>query len=119
MTDGARAERSAAAWLEGQGYAIVERNFQCKVGELDLVARRGDTLVFVEVKSRHRDTFGAPAEFVDRRKQAKLVRTASLYLKRFEAAPPACRFDVIEVRWDGAGKPILTHLPDAFRPGWG
>jgi len=97
----------------------VERNFRCKVGELDLIARHAGTLVFVEVKSRHRDNFGAPAEFVDRRKQDKLVRAASFYLKRFETRPPACRFDVIEVRWDGADRPVPTHLPDAFRPGWG
>lgn len=76
-------------------------------------------LVFVEVKSRYRDNFGAPAEFVDRRKQTKLVRAASFYLKRFGDTPPACRFDVVEVRWDAANKAVITHLPDAFRPGWG
>lgn len=83
------------------------------------MATRGDLLVFVEVKSRHRDNFGSPAEFVDRRKQTKLLRTASYYLKKFGASPPACRFDVIEVRWDPASRPVITHLPDAFRPGWG
>jgi putative endonuclease len=94
----------------------VERNYRCKVGELDLIARHGDLLVFVEVKSRHHESFGAPAEFVHRKKQQKLVRTAELYLKRFERKPPACRFDVIEVRWDPAGRPLVNHLPDAFRP---
>ena len=70
------------------------------------------------MKSRARDNFGAPAEFVDARKQAKLLKAASFYLKPFGANPPVCRFDVVEVRWDPAGKPVITHLADAFRPGW-
>ena len=97
---------------------MTERNFRCKAGEIDIIAKEGEVLAFVEVKSRMRDNFGAPAEYVDARKQAKLLKAASFYLKSFGSNPPVCRFDVVEVRWDPAGKPVITHLPDAFRPGF-
>ena len=116
---GRRAEEAAAQWLQQRGHTILERNFLCKAGELDLVTREGESLVFVEVKARTSELFGSPGEFVDARKQAKLQRAASFYLRKFGTNPPACRFDVIEVRLAPAGRPAITHLPDAFRPGWG
>jgi len=91
---GREAEALAASYLERNGLAIVERNWRCRHGELDLIARDGDVLVFVEVRLRRRNDFGGAAASIDAAKQAKLVAAAGLYLGRFRT-PPACRFDAV------------------------
>ena len=91
---GERAEALAATFLEARGIAIVERNFRCRTGEIDLVARDGDTLVFVEVRLRRRSDFGGAAASIDARKQGKLLAAAAYYLSRYPR-PPACRFDAV------------------------
>lgn len=88
------------------------------MGELDLVARQGDTLVFIEVKARGGSALGRPADAVDFRKRARLVKAASHYLLRFGSRPPACRFDVVEVLLDAPEENRIIHTMDAFRPGW-
>lgn len=99
---GRRAESLAAAHLERAGLTIVARNYRCKAGELDLVAREGRTLVFVEVRFRSSDRFGGAAASIDRAKRARLVRAAEHYLLGRPA--PACRFDAVlvtgsDVQW--------------------
>ncbi|HIX33974.1 YraN family protein [Gemmiger sp. An120] len=96
---GRRGEDAAARWYQKQGFAIVARNFRTRMGELDLVAARGNLLVIAEVKTRSGDAgFGAPAEAVDRHKQQRLIRAAQLFLQRCpEYAEYAVRFDVAEV----------------------
>lgn len=111
-------EASAVRWLEGRGYEVVARNFLCHGGELDIVARKDDELVFVEVKTRGSREFGGPAEAVDARKRGRMVRAAEIYLLRFGARPPVCRFDVVQVENTAGGGIAVSHLPDAFRPGW-
>ena len=107
-------EGIAAAWLRLKGYRIEARNWRCPQGELDLVARDGDTLVFVEVKTRASASAGRPEEAVDRRKQARLVRLSQAYLARLGGEPPPCRFDVVAV--DGSALvPRVRHLRAAFR----
>ena len=91
---GASAEAAGLAWLERQGYEIIDTNYTTKSGEIDAVAREGDTLCFVEIKARATTTFGLAIEAVDARKQRKLARAASLYLAR-EGWEGACRFDVL------------------------
>lgn len=96
---GQRAEDDALAYLERHGLTLVERNFRCKGGEIDLVMREGEALVFVEVRQRTDARHGGAAASVDAGKQRRLILAAQIYLQRF-AMPPACRIDVIAI--DGA-----------------
>jgi putative endonuclease len=110
---GAAAESMAADALRVQGYDVIEQRFRYRRHDVDLVARRGGVVVFVEVKSRAGDGFGAPSEAVTARKQADLVRAASAWLSRHGKPWDAVRFDVITVQGGH-----LEWLQDAFRPGW-
>ena len=95
---GALGERLASGHLERQGYRILERNFRCRMGEIDLIARRGSELVFAEVKLRKDASHGEAREFVTAAKQRKLLLTAEYYLSaRPWAQDLQARFDVIEV----------------------
>lgn len=91
---GARAEALAAAYLEQRGLAIVERNFRRRCGEIDLVARDGATLVFVEVRLRRGQAFGGAAASITAAKRARIVRAASLYLAGVRGTPD-CRIDAV------------------------
>jgi putative endonuclease len=91
---GTRAEKLAAQFLAARGLTIVERNFRRRCGEIDLVARHGDTLVFVEVRLRRSRGYGGAAASITAAKRARLVAAANLYLARLRDAPP-CRFDAI------------------------
>lgn len=91
-------EETAAEWYRLNGYVLVARNWRCPLGEVDLIARKGHTCVFCEVKSRSSDAFGAPAEAVGSRKRARLRRLASAWLKTGAGGPdPLVRFDVATV----------------------
>ena len=95
---GQAAEARACAHLERAGLKLLARNFRCRQGEIDLVMREGDTLVFVEVRYRHQSHFGSGAESVDRRKQARLIQAARHYLQTHPAqAEQPCRFDVVSL----------------------
>jgi putative endonuclease len=107
---GASAEASAAQLLIEAGYRIVERNFRCKAGELDIIARDGDVLVFVEVRSRSDDEHGSAVEMIRRTKQRRVARVATYYLATTEPVFDECRFDIVAIT---AGAPIL--IKDAFR----
>lgn len=96
---GTLAENSAAAFLEAQGFSIIARNFLRRVGELDLVARSGDLLLIVEVRTRADDRFGGAAASVGRSKQRRIAATAALFLDQHpELRRCRARFDVITVR---------------------
>lgn len=105
---GKKAEDRAAEHLQARGWTIVERNFRAKVGEIDLVMRDGEEIVFVEVRARAARGFGGAAASVDASKQRKLVRAARLWLAARGWQGP-CRFDVVAI--DGG---VLEHLPGAF-----
>lgn len=93
---GIEGEAVARRFLEGLGFRIVEENFACALGEIDLIAQEGDVLVFVEVKTRRSARFGGPAEAVHRRKQRQIVRVAEAYLRERRLRVP-CRVDVVAV----------------------
>jgi putative endonuclease len=91
---GAQAEELAARFLVARGLTIVTRNFRRRRGELDIIARDGETLVFVEVRLRRSASFGGAAESITAAKRARLVAAAGLYLARLAHTPP-CRFDAV------------------------
>ena len=89
-------EDRAARWLQAQGLQLLQRNFQRKTGEIDIIARDGDHLVFIEVRSRSNPRYSSAAASVDRRKQQRIARTAQLYLLQYPCAGKLpCRFDVV------------------------
>lgn len=103
----------AEAFLRAEAFEIVARNYRCRMGEIDLVAREGTTVVFVEVRSRTGEGRGTPLESVDARKQAKVARVARQFLAAHGWADRAARFDVVGVRFD-ADPPIIEHVRGAF-----
>jgi putative endonuclease len=95
-------EEQAARYLRTQGYEIVERNWRCAAGELDLIAREGEQLVFVEVRTRRGRTHGTPEESVTPAKQAKLVELAQTYMQEHPELDCAWRIDVVAVELRGS-----------------
>ncbi len=110
---GLSGEECAANWLIKEGYDILERRFRCQMGEIDIIARQGKVIVFVEVKARRHAAYGSPAEAVTWGKQRKLLRTAQLWLLQKGLTEAACRMDVIEVLQQ-AEAPKIHHIPNAF-----
>ena len=111
---GAAGEAAAAGALAAAGYEILGRNLRTPFGEVDLLARQGEVLCFVEVKTRSSDAFGHPAEAVTPAKQANLRRSAAFLLRARRWEGP-CRFDVVAVL-PGPGGGFRTEiLPDAFQ----
>lgn len=113
---GAAYEEQAAHFLIGQGYQILERNYRCRQGEIDLIAMEGNVLVFIEVKYRSSLRSGDPAEAVDGRKRARIIRCAEYFMmKRGFGGDTPCRFDVAAFLRDEAGGEIRFRLiRDAF-----
>jgi putative endonuclease len=105
---GAAAEQTAAEYLTRHGLVLVERNFRCRLGEIDLIMRDGQTLVFVEVRQRASRQFGGAAASIDSRKQQKLIAAAQVYLAKLGKTPP-CRFDALLLQGDG-----MSWIRDAF-----
>lgn len=110
---GNEGERVAEAYLKKMGYRLVERNYRCPVGELDLVFLDRRVIVFVEVKTRTDDRFGAPLESVHQRKQRKMIKTALFFLSQHRLHHRDARFDVVGVSLKG-GEPAVEHVQNAF-----
>jgi putative endonuclease len=94
---GAQGEALAAAWYEANGYEVIDRNWRCREGELDLVVRRNRLIVFCEVKTRTTDAFGVPGEAVTYRKRQKIRHVAARWLETSPVRPREIRFDVATV----------------------
>ena len=90
-------ERLAAAFLERHGYAILQRNFRCREGEIDIVARQGESLVFVEVRAKRGSGFGTPEESITDLKKERLVSVADAYLQQCDDPPSTWRIDVVAI----------------------
>jgi len=110
---GEAAEDAAEAYLRARGYRVVERNVAGKLGEIDLVALDGETLVFVEVKARSSAEFGHAIEAVGPRKQARIARAAAMFLAKNRSQRP-CRFDVLGLDRAADGSWRFTLVRDAF-----
>lgn len=113
---GAEGERVAKAYLQTKGFRILHENYSTPLGEIDLIAKEGGVVVFVEVKARTSGEFGPPQASVTLAKQRQIVKVARLYLQRERLAEVACRFDVVAVTFAGgqAGQPNVFLIRDAF-----
>ena len=110
---GKEGERVAERYLQKKGYKLVERNYRCTVGELDLIVLDRRVLVFVEVKTRTGYAFGSPLEAVEFRKQRKMIQAAQFYLAEKRLQQRDARFDVVGVSWAGR-EPLVEHIENAF-----
>jgi putative endonuclease len=113
---GRRGEAVAEAFLRTRRYTIVARNYRCRAGEIDLVARDGSIVVFVEVRSRRGAAAGGPLESVDGRKRARLALVARHFLAAHGWHDRDARFDVLGIRFD-AEPPAVEHVRGAFELG--
>lgn len=112
---GQDAEALAAAWLRRQGCAITARNVRTPLGEIDVVAQEGRTLCFIEVRAKRSARFGSPEESITATKQRHMLRAAQWYLQRQRRRDDVpVRLDLITVRWDARGEPVITHLKNIF-----
>jgi putative endonuclease len=109
-------ERAAAEYLLSSGVKILDRNFCCPLGEIDLIAKDGKTIVFVEVRSRQLDGLCSPEESITLTKRRRLTRTALWYLKQEGLQNFHTRFDVVAIRWNG-DSPDINWIVNAFEPG--
>jgi putative endonuclease len=110
LRSGELAEQRACDFLVSHQLTLVERNFRCVHGEIDLIMREGETLVIVEVRFRKNATYGSALESVTASKQAKLIATTEFYLNTFTGDMPAIRFDVIGIVGEGE----LQWVQNAF-----
>jgi putative endonuclease len=110
-------EDYAHRFIERRGLKVVCRNYKTRSGsaEVDLVAHDGENLIFIEVKTRASNQYGAPDRAIDWDKRRKIIRAAREYVRKIDWDPGRVRFDVVEVIWEPGHKPEISHTPDAFR----
>jgi putative endonuclease len=112
---GRQGEEIAVSYLANKGYKIIQRNWRCQAGELDIIVEDGNSLVFVEVRTRRGNRFGTPEESITPAKQARLIELAETYLQETSTTRRAWRIDVVAVQL-GSGLPQVNHLENAV--GW-
>ena len=110
---GKEGERVAEIFLQKKGYKLVERNYRCSGGELDLIVLDRRVLVFVEVKTRTGNGYGSPLEAVEFRKQQRMIRAAQFFLAEKGLQQRDARFDVVGISWPGR-EPVVEHIENAF-----
>ena len=111
---GERGETVACGFLKDHGYEILEKNYKCKLGEIDVIARRQGRLAFIEIKTRTSTQFGTPQEAVDFRKQEKIFKVAQWYLKERKSLKSPVAFDVVAILWKEGQSPEIRLIADAF-----
>jgi putative endonuclease len=112
---GARGEKLALDYLNGLGYKTVQANFRCRQGEIDIIARHGECLVFVEVRTKRSGGFGTPEESITLAKKEKLISLAHIYLQTLANPPPSWRIDVVAVELAPDGSVSrLEHIENAL-----
>lgn len=110
---GREGEHVAEQFLRKKGYKVVERNYRCAAGELDLIVLDRRVVVFVEVKTRSGKGFGSPLEAVEFRKQRRMIRAAQFFLSANKLHQRDARFDVVGISWSGR-EPVVEHIENAF-----
>jgi putative endonuclease len=115
---GKKGEGKALRFLKKRGYRIIEKNYVCKMGEMDIIAKEKDTLVFIEVKTRTSTMFGPPQLAVNSSKQRQLSKVALNYLKEKQLEDVKARFDVVAILLEQKGEEIEL-IKDAFELNWG
>jgi putative endonuclease len=113
---GQEGERIAERYLSKKGYRLVERNYRCPVGEVDLIVLDRRVIVFVEVKTRRHERFGVPLESVHTRKQQKMIKAALWFLSDHKLHERDARFDVVGISFGGQ-EPVVEHIENAFDVG--
>ncbi|HKZ16633.1 MAG TPA: YraN family protein [Geobacteraceae bacterium] len=114
ITVGKYGEEIAIAFLRVQRYIVLDRNYRCKCGELDIIAKDGNTIVFVEVKTRRVLSYGPPQLSVTQFKQRQISKAALVYLSAKRAGEINARFDVIAIYLHGQEDPRIDHIKNAF-----
>tara|TARA_Y100001951_G_C11274715_1_gene261090 strand:+ start:968 stop:1363 length:396 start_codon:yes stop_codon:yes gene_type:complete len=113
---GHQLESLAASWLDQQGLQLVQQNFYCRVGEIDLIMMDEDTVVFVEVRFRSRTSFVDPISSINRKKQQRIIKTALYYLQRNKISNSArCRIDVLGISSASAGNYQFEWIKNAIQ----
>ncbi|MCX5887195.1 MAG: YraN family protein [Proteobacteria bacterium] len=110
---GQKGENLAVEYLQKLGYKVLERNYRCKLGEVDIIALDNDTLVFIEVRTRSSLDFGLPQESINRRKRHQISKVALEYMIRRKLKNIPARFDVVAISLE-PGKEKVDHIKDAF-----
>lgn len=112
---GAIGEKLAADYLKKRGYKIIQRNFRCREGEIDIIAQKGEYLVFVEVRTKRNNAFGTPEESVNLSKREKLISLANAYLQACDKLPDFWRIDVVAVELGPNNRVSrLEHIENAI-----
>lgn len=114
---GSQGENIACSFLESSGVEVIERNWRCQAGEADVIAREGDELVFIEVKTRSSNSAGFPEDAVDRRKRRRYEKIAVEYLFSHDIPSARVRFDVLALLISADGKAFLRYHRDAYGEG--
>lgn len=110
---GKKGEKKACTYLKRHGYKIIACNFSCRFGEIDVIAQNKEYICFVEVKTRNRKTIALPREFVNNKKQERLIKTAQMFLAKYNTEKQP-RFDVIEISETGLFGKKTVHIENAF-----
>jgi len=108
-------EERATEYLSHKGLSVLERNYHCPLGEIDIIAQQDDVLIFIEVKTRRSMCFGLPAEAVTFKKQMRYFKIAQYYMKENGIKDINCRFDVVEVILNRDGSCQFNHIINAFQ----
>jgi len=113
---GNKGEKLAVKFLKRKGYKITQRNYKCKLGEIDIIAKHDRIVVFVEVKTRQTQEFGAPQYAVTAAKRGQISRVALFYIREKKMVDQSCRFDVIAITFPSESrKPRIEHIENAFQ----
>jgi putative endonuclease len=115
---GQQSEALAVKHLQKKGYKIIAQNYRTKLGEIDIIAKQKETLVFVEVKARRSTRFGSPKAAVTHQKQRKISMVALAYLKTTQQTQAAARFDVVSIDY-AADRPVVEVIKNAFELAYG
>ncbi|QDV51160.1 YraN family protein [Gimesia fumaroli] len=114
---GDQGERTAVRFLKQQGYSILARQYRTDLGEIDIIALDGETIAFIEVKTRKSNSKGEPFEAVTQQKQMQLTRLAGSFLKKHQLLHQPARFDIISILWlSEKSTPEIQHFQNAFEP---